>query len=75
MYAVIYSGSEDKDGSKVPFELGLYDNGEKDEGGEMQREIVLEKVYPSGDYETELIGFYLVNVKTGTVTDEHKTSW
>ena len=75
MYAVIYSGSEDKDGSKVPFEFGLYDNGEKDEGGEMQWEIVLEKVYPSGDYETELIGFYLVNVKTGTVTDEHKTSW
>ena len=52
MYAVIYSGSEDKDGSAVPFELGLYDNGEKEEGGETQWEIVLEKVYPSGDYET-----------------------
>ena len=75
MYAVIYSGSEDKDGSAVPFELGLYDNGEKEEGGERQWEIVLEKVYPSGDYETELLGFYLVNEETGKVTDEHKTSW
>ncbi len=75
MYALIYSGSEERDGSAVSFELQLYDNGEKDEGGETQWEIVLEKVYTQGEYETELLGFYLVNVETGKVTDEHKTSW
>ena len=46
-----------------------------DAGGGTEREIVLEKVYPSGGYDTELLGFYLVNTETGEVTDEHKTSW
>ncbi len=75
VYALISSGSENKDGNEVSFELRLYDNGERDAGGGTEREIVLEKVYPSGGYDTELLGFYLVNTETGEVTDEHKTSW
>ena len=38
-------------------------------------ELVLEKVYPDGGYETELVDFYLVNPETLEVMDEHKSSW
>ena len=38
-------------------------------------ELVLEKVYPDGNYETELVDFYLVNADTMQVTDEQKNTW
>ena len=38
-------------------------------------ELVLEKVYPDGGYETELVDFYLVNSETLEVIDEQKSSW
>lgn len=38
-------------------------------------ELVLEKVYPDGGYETELVDFYLVNPETLEVIDEQKSSW
>ena len=34
-----------------------------------------EKVYPDGNYETELVDFYLVNTDTMQVTDEQKNTW
>ena len=37
--------------------------------------LVLEKVYPDGGYETELVDFYLVNPETLEVIDEQKSSW
>ena len=38
-------------------------------------EYVLEKKYPGGTYDTQLVDFYLVNPDTLEVTDEHKTTW
>ena len=35
----------------------------------------MEKQYVNGEYETEIIDFYLVNPDTLEVTDEHKTTW
>ena len=67
LYALIAEGKE-TDGTA--YELRLYDNGIKDS----QNEIVLEKVYPGGNRDTELLDFYLVDGK-GNVTDEHKTTW
>ena len=54
----------------------LYDNGSKtDADGNSCEELVLEKVYPDGNYETELVDFYLVNADTMQVTDEQKNTW
>ena len=54
----------------------LYDNGSKtDADGNSCEELVLEKVYPDGNYETELVDFYLVNTDTMQVTDEQKNTW
>lgn len=36
---------------------------------------MLEKVYPEGNYEKELVDFYLVNADTMQVTDEQKDTW
>ena len=41
----------------------------------LEEELVLEKVYPDGRYETELVDFYLVNPETLEVIDEQKSSW
>ncbi|EKC64327.1 hypothetical protein OBE_07019, partial [human gut metagenome] len=38
-------------------------------------ELVLEKVYPNGEYETELVDFYLVDPETLEVIDEQKSTW
>lgn len=67
LYALITKGKE-SDGTA--YELRLYDNGVKDS----QNEIVLEKVYPGGTPDTQLLDFYLVDGK-GNVTDEQKTTW
>ena len=51
-------------------------NGSKtDADGNSCEELVLEKVYPDGNYETELVDFYLVNADTMQVTDEQKNTW
>ena len=68
--------TEEKDGTTVNVNYCLYDNGSKtDENNNTFEELVLEKVYPDGGYETELVDFYLVNPETLEVIDEQKSSW
>ena len=76
VYAVVSETQETKDGNTVNVRYCLYDNGAKmDADGNSCEELVLEKVYPDGNYETELVDFYLVNVDTMQVTDEQKNTW
>ena len=76
VYAVISEAQETKDGNTINVRYCLYDNGAKtDADGNSCEELVLEKVYPDGNYETELVDFYLVNADTMQVTDEQKNSW
>ena len=76
IYAVISKVQEEKDGNMVTVQYCLYDNGEKkDLDGNSCEELVLEKVYPEGNYEKELVDFYLVNADTMQVTDEQKDTW
>lgn len=74
-YATVSSGIEQKDGSDVSYEYRLYDNGEAISDGSVWEEVVLEKVYPDGGYDTELAGFYLLDPVSLEVRDEHKTAW
>lgn len=74
-YATVSSGSEDRDGTQVSYEYRLYDNGEAVSDGSVWEEIVLEKVYPEGSYDTELVDFYLLDPVSLEVRDEHRTSW
>lgn len=76
MYVIVSTGQETKDGNPVDVEYGLYYNREKtDDNGMYCDEYVLEKKYPGGAYDTQLVDFYLVNPDTLEVTDEHKTTW
>ena len=76
VYAIVSEMQETKDGNTVNVRCCLYDNGAKtDADGNSCEELVLEKVYPDGNYETELVDFYLVNADTMHVTDEQKNSW
>lgn len=76
VYAIVSEGQEEKDGSTVNVRYCLYDNGAKtDENGKSCEELVLEKVYPDGNYETELVDFYLVDTESMQVTDEQKITW
>ena len=75
-YAMLSETTEEKDGTTVNVNYCLYDNGSKtDENNNTFEELVLEKVYPDGGYETELVDFYLVNPETLEVIDEQKSSW
>lgn len=75
-YAILSETTEEKDGTTVNVNYCLYDNGSKtDENNNTFEELVLEKVYPDGGYETELVDFYLVNPETLEVIDEQKSSW
>lgn len=75
-YAILCETTEEKDGATVSVNYCLYDNGSKaDENNNTCQELVLEKVYPDGGYETELVDFYLVNPETLEVIDEQKASW
>ena len=75
-YVIVSTGQETKDGNQVSVEYGLYYNREKtDDNGTYCDEYVLEKMYPGGTYDTQLVDFYLVNPDTLEVTDEHKTTW
>lgn len=75
-YAIICETTEERDGTTVHVKYCLYDNGSKtDENNTDFEELVLEKVYPDGGYETELVDFYLVNTETLEVIDEQKSSW
>ena len=63
-------------GNTVNVRYCLYDNGAKTDADDNScEELVLEKVYPDGNYETELVDFYLVNTDTMQVTDEQKNTW
>ena len=76
VYAVVSETQEEKDGNMVNVRYCLYDNGSKtDANGNICQELVLEKIYPDGNYETELVNFYLVNVDTMQVTDEQRSMW
>ena len=76
IYGVVSETQETKDGNTVNVKYCLYDNGAKtDADGNSCEELVLEKVYPDGNYETELVDFYLVNTYTMQVTDEQKNTW
>lgn len=76
VYAVVSEMQEEKDGNMVTVRYCLYDNGgKKDAEGNPCEELVLEKVYPDGGYENELVNFYLVNADTMQVTDEQKDTW
>ena len=76
VYAIVSEMRETKDGNTVNVRYCLYDNGSKtDADGNSCEELVLEKVYPDGNYETELVDFYLVNADTMQVTDEQKNTW
>ena len=76
VYAIVSEMQETKDGNTINVRYCLYDNGAKmDADGNSCEELVLEKVYPDGNYETELVDFYLVNADTMQVTDEQKNSW
>ena len=76
VYAVVSETQETKNGNTVNVRYCLYDNGSKtDADGNSCEELVLEKVYPDGNYETELVDFYLVNADTMQVTDEQKNTW
>ena len=75
-YAILCETTEEKDSTTVHVKYCLYDNGSKtDENNTDFEELVLEKVYPDGGYETELVDFYLVNTETLEVIDEQKSSW
>ena len=76
VYGIVSETQETKDGNTVNVRYCLYDNGAKtDADGNSCEELVLEKVYPDGNYETELVNFYLVNTDTMQVTDEQKNTW
>ena len=76
VYGIVSETQETKDGNTVNVRYCLYDNGAKtDADGNSCEELVLEKVYPDGNYETELVDFYLVNTDTMQVTDEQKNTW
>ena len=76
VYGIVSETQETKDGNTVNVRYCLYDNGAKtDADGNSCEELVLEKVYPDGNYETELVDFYLVNTYTMQVTDEQKNTW
>ena len=76
VYAIVSEMQEIKDGNTVNVRYCLYDNGSKtDADGNSCEELVLEKVFPDGNYETELVDLYLVNADTMQVTDEQKNTW
>lgn len=78
IYGLVSAGQEQVGTRMVDVEYRLYVNfnGEKtNDEGKKCTEIVLEKVYPSGSYSTELVDFYLVDPDTLQVVDEHKTTW
>lgn len=76
IYAIVGSGTETKDGNSIVIKYNLYYNKEKmDANNTNCDEFVMEKQYVNGEYETEIIDFYLVNPDTLEVTDEHKTTW
>ncbi|MGN8689956.1 hypothetical protein ACTND8_08650 [Atopobiaceae bacterium HCP3S3_F7] len=70
-------GTEDAtvDGRTVRVEYLLRDNGESREPAGTAEEFVLERAYPDGESDVQLLGFYLVDHRTLAVTDEHRTSW
>lgn len=75
-YAVVSTGTEDIDGTAVSVEHRLYDHGEAVNASQVvQEEFVLEKCYPNDERERELEGFYLVDMVSLEVTDEHRTTW
>lgn len=74
-YASLGTQDQTVGGSTVEVEYELRDNGESQQPSGAAQELVLERTYPNGDGEPELMGFYLVDHQTLAVTDENRTSW
>lgn len=76
-YASLGTGTDNEDGKAVVVEYRIISNGEKsDAQGQPSEEFVLEKWYPEDEgRDQQILGFYLVNESTSTVTDEERTSW
>lgn len=70
-------GTQDQTVNGRTVEVGyeLRDNGESQQPYGTAQELVLERTYPNGEGDAELVGFYLVDHQTLTVTDENRTSW
>lgn len=76
LYASLGTATELVSGDAVTVEYRLYGNGEKvGADGAPAEEYVLQRLYPHGESDAELVGFYLVDPGTLRVTDEHRTSW
>jgi len=75
LYACIRTGSDEADGEQQKYELRLYDNGSDWKDDRDCQEIVLQKVYTSSSRDSKLIDFYLVDLSTGEVIDEHRNTW
>ena len=76
LYASLGTATEELDGAPVTVEYRLYDNGETtDPASATAEELVLQKVYPHGESDAQLVGFYLVDCSTLAVIDEHRTTW
>lgn len=75
-YAVICATQEEEHARVLDVEYRLYYNGTKEnKNGTECAEIVLQKWYPNGENNAQLINFYLVDPDTLEVIDEHDSSW
>lgn len=74
-YASLGTQSQTVNGKIVEVGYELRDNGELQQPSGTAQELVLERTYPNGEGDAELVGFYLVDHQTLTVTDENRTSW
>ena len=74
-YASLGTQSQTVNGKTVEVGYELRDNGESQQPSGTAQELVLERTYPNGEGDAELVGFYLVDHQTLTVTDENRTSW
>lgn len=75
-YAVICATQEEEHTRVLDVEYRLYYNGTKENrNGTECAEIVLQKWYPNGENNAQLINFYLVDPDTLEVIDEHDSSW
>lgn len=74
-YASLGTQDQTAGGKVVVVEYVLKDNGESEQPSGTAQELVLERTYPNGEGDAELVGFYLVDHQTLAVTDENRTSW
>lgn len=71
IYATLLAYSEEVVTEKDDYEIRLYYNDIKDS----KHEVVLEKVYLNSSKDTEILGFYTVDVNTGEITYDNRKTW